>query len=136
MVSVSGCGVLSDRSSQVQTDVMSGAAVVSEVSQRPQSRPETVASDASAGTEVSVGTLGRTVASLGNAGEPGLWLKTPLVSAQRQARVHFPKTGKSVAVTLIPIEGPRTAGSRISLAAMQALGAPLTDLIEVDVFGF
>jgi hypothetical protein len=31
---------------------------------------------------------------------------------------------------------PRTAGSRISLAAMQALGAPLTDLIEVDVFGF
>jgi hypothetical protein len=76
------------------------------------------------------------VASLGNAGEPGLWLKTPLVSAQRQARVHFPKTGQSVAVTLIPIEGPDTAGSRISLAAMQALGAPLTDLIELDVFGF
>ena len=42
----------------------------------------------------------------------------------------------SVEVTLIPIEGPRTAGSRMSLAAMQALGAPLGDLVEVDVFGF
>ncbi len=102
---------------------------------RPQARPGEVDDVAPAAPEMSVGTLGRSVATLGNAAEPGLWLKTPLVRATRPGRVHLPQTGKSVAVTLIPIEGPATAGSRLSLAAMQALGAPLTDLIEVDVFG-
>ncbi|MEL6465367.1 MAG: hypothetical protein AAFQ58_10405 [Pseudomonadota bacterium] len=84
--------------------------------------------------EVSTGTLGRTVASLGNAAEPGLWLKTPLVSVEQPGRVYFPDTNTTVDVTLIPIDGPETAGSRLSLAAMQALGAPLTGLPEVDVF--
>ncbi|WP_415402549.1 hypothetical protein [Tateyamaria sp. SN3-11] len=82
---------------------------------------------------MSIGTLGRTVASLGNAAEPGLWLKTPLVSAEQSGQVYYPETGKTVAVTLIPIDGPASAGSRLSLAAMQALGAPLTGLPEVDV---
>ncbi|MEM8655379.1 MAG: hypothetical protein AAGF36_11580 [Pseudomonadota bacterium] len=85
--------------------------------------------------EVSVGTLGRTVASLGNAAEPGLWLKTPLVSSEQPGRVYYAETNTTVDVTLIPIEGPDTAGSRLSLSAMQALGAPLTGLPEVDVFG-
>lgn len=104
---------------------------------RPQPRPDTaeVATPAVAAPEVSVGPLGRSIASLGNAAEPGLWLKTPLVGATRSGRVQNPKTGQSVTLTLIPIEGPDTAGSRMSLAAMQAIGAPLTDLIEVDVFG-
>ena len=84
--------------------------------------------------EVSVGTLGRTIASLGNAAEPGLWLKTPLVSEQQPGRVYYAETNTTVDVTLIPIDGPETAGSRLSLAAMQALGAPLTGLPEVDVF--
>ncbi|WP_299654025.1 hypothetical protein [uncultured Tateyamaria sp.] len=84
--------------------------------------------------ELSTGTLGRTVASLGNAAEPGLWLKTPLVSAEQAGRVYYPDTNRTVDVTLIPIDGPDTAGSRLSLAAMQALGAPLTGLPEVDVF--
>ena len=134
---VSGCGVLPG-----PTDTGSGAANVSPASddvQRPIARPDdVVATEASAtGTsEVSVGTLGRTIASLGNPGEPGMWLKTPLVSAERSARVFNPATGQSAEMTLIPIEGPRTAGSRMSLAAMQALGAPPGDLVEVDVFGF
>ncbi|WP_299164878.1 hypothetical protein [uncultured Tateyamaria sp.] len=105
---------------------------------RPQIRPgglETSPPDAppAVAPEVSAGTLGRTVVSLGNAAEPGLWLKTPLVSREQAGQVFSPDTGKTVAVTLIPIDGPKTAGSRMSLAAMQAIGASLTDLPEVDV---
>ncbi len=80
-----------------------------------------------------VGPLGRTIASLGNASEPGLWLKTPLVSVEGPGRVTYTVTGRSTAVTLIPIGGPTTAGSRLSLQAMQALGASLTDLPEIEV---
>jgi len=34
---------------------------------------------------------------------------------------------------LIPIDGPDTAGSRMSLAALRLIGASLTDLTEVEV---
>jgi hypothetical protein len=78
--------------------------------------------------------LGSTVASLGTVGEPGFWLKTPLVTAQSPGRVVYPATGKSAQVTLIPIEGPATAGSRMSLSAMRLIEAPLTGLTEVEVF--
>lgn len=78
--------------------------------------------------------LGTTVASLGAPTEPGFWLKTPLVSAEGPGRVVYPVTGKSVAVTLIPIEGPVTAGSRLSLSALRLLEAPLTGLPEVEVY--
>ena len=103
--------------------------------QRPVARPDTGATTQTSTPEVSIGTLGRTIASLGNPGEPGLWLKTPLVSAARNGRVYNPAINQTIAVTLIPIEGPSTAGSRLSLAAMQALGASPADLVEVDVFG-
>lgn len=79
------------------------------------------------------GSLGRTVASLGNAAEPGLWLKTPLVAAEGPGQVRYPATGLGVAVTLIPIDGPATGGSQLSLEAMQALGIALTDLAEIEV---
>lgn len=78
--------------------------------------------------------VGVTVASLGNAATPGFWLETPLVNEAVMGRVVFDGTGKSAAVRLIPIEGPPTAGSRISLAALRLLGAPLTGLIELRVF--
>lgn len=78
--------------------------------------------------------LGTTIASLGSPTEPGFWLKTPLVSAQVQGRVVYPATGKSVQVTLIPIDGPATAGSRMSLPALRLIEAPLTGLPEVQVF--
>ncbi|MFK7938926.1 MAG: hypothetical protein AB8B82_06075 [Roseovarius sp.] len=78
--------------------------------------------------------LGLTVASLGSPTEPGFWLKTPLVSAPTKGKVVYPATGKSVAVDLIPIDGPKTAGSRMSLPAMRLIDAPLTGLPEVQVF--
>lgn len=77
--------------------------------------------------------LGTTVVSLGSAAEPGLWLKTPLVKSEQPGRVTNPATGKSAAVTLIPLEGPSTAGSRMSLPALRLIGASLTDLTTVEV---
>ena len=77
--------------------------------------------------------LGRTVASLGSPTEPGLWLKTPLVKTEAQGRVINPANGKSSLVTLIPLDGPATGGSRMSLSAMRLIGASLTDLTEVTV---
>ena len=78
--------------------------------------------------------LGTTIASLGNPAEAGFWIKTPLVSSAGKGRVEYPATGKSVAVDLIPIDGPKTAGSRVSLAALRLLGAPLTGLPELIVY--
>lgn len=78
--------------------------------------------------------LGSTVASLGEVAEAGFWLKTPLVTERGKGRVFNPGTGKSAQVDLIPIDGPASAGSRISLAAMRLLEAPLTDLPTVEVF--
>ncbi len=78
--------------------------------------------------------LGTTIASLGNPAEAGFWIKTPLVSKPSKGRVEYPATGKSVAVDLIPIDGPKTAGSRVSLATLRLLGAPLAGLPELIVF--
>ena len=88
---------------------------------------------ASAPPEAPTKALGKTVASLGSPTEAGLWLKTPLVSKEQQGRVTNPANGKSSVVTLIPIDGPDTAGSRMSLAALRLIGASLTDLTEVEV---
>jgi hypothetical protein len=76
--------------------------------------------------------LGRTVATLGDVGEQGFWLKTPLVLAKTEGRVVWASNGNAVKVTLIP--RPGTGGSQISLAAMRALGVPLTALAELIVF--
>lgn len=78
--------------------------------------------------------LGATVIGLGDPTQPGFWLKTPLVKTARKGLVSVVASGKSVQVDLIPIEGPKTAGSRISLAAIRLLGVPLTALSEVEVF--
>lgn len=75
--------------------------------------------------------LGVTVASLGDPARSGFWLETPLVSAPAKGRVEF--EGQSAQVDLIPIEGPESGGSRISLSAMRLIGAPLTGLPEVRV---
>ncbi len=78
--------------------------------------------------------LGTSIASLGNPARPGFWLETPLVSSPAKGRVEYPVNGKWVAVDLIPIDGPASGGSRISLAAMRLLEAPLTGLPQVRVF--
>jgi len=77
--------------------------------------------------------LGTTIASLGSPTEPGFWIKTPLVSSEAMGRVTNKSNGKSSAVRLIPIDGPATGGSQLSLPAMRLIEASLTDLTEVDV---
>jgi hypothetical protein len=85
--------------------------------------------------EVALGKqLGKTVAGLGDVGQQGFWLKTPLVIAEQQGRVVWADNGNAVKVTLIPKQGAATSGSQISLAAMRALGIPLTVLTELIVF--
>ncbi len=104
-------------------DTVSGFEVVSAEEAKAAQQPQSVG-----------GRLGTTIASLGNPAESGLWLKTPLVGSEQKGRVVFSKTGKEVSVTLIPLDGPETAGSQLSLSAMQIIGAPLTDLPTIEVF--
>ncbi len=75
--------------------------------------------------------LGTTVISLGDPSIGGMWLKTPLVSTERAGQVRY--RGVVVAVTLQPLDAEPGSGSQISVRAMQALGASLTDLVEVSV---
>lgn len=77
--------------------------------------------------------LGTTLASLGDPTDPGFWLKTPLVSTQAQGHVET-LSGKSVQLTLLPLEGEAGAGSQLSLPAMRVLELSLTDLPELIVY--
>lgn len=74
-----------------------------------------------------------TIAGLGDPGKPGLWLETPLVKVKGPGRIRLATGGGVVAVTLLPVPGEATAGSRLSLDAMRQLGAPLTELVEITV---
>ncbi|WP_168769384.1 D-galactarate dehydratase [Yoonia sediminilitoris] len=76
--------------------------------------------------------LGTTIASLGPPTEPGIWLKTPLVTELKQGRVEY--QGQSINLELRPSGGAAGSGSQISLAAMRLIGAPLTSLPELAVF--
>ena len=75
--------------------------------------------------------LGTTVISLGDPNIGGMWLKTPLVKAERAGQVRY--RGVVVAVTLQPLDAEPGSGSQISVRAMQALGASLSELVEVSV---
>ncbi|WOI57260.1 hypothetical protein [Palleronia sp. LCG004] len=77
--------------------------------------------------------LGEVVASLGDPTEPGLWVKTALVDAQRSGRLEYPGSGQSAVVELRPLPGG--GGAQVSLAAMRLLEAPLTDLPTLIVYG-
>lgn len=79
--------------------------------------------------------LGVTVASLGDATQKGFWIKTPLARAPGKGRIVNPANGKSVNVDLIPRGGALSAGSQVSLPALTTLGADLTDLPSIEVFG-
>ena len=76
--------------------------------------------------------LGVTIASLGPPTEPGIWLKTPLVTELTPGRITF--NDKSINVELRPSGGSAGSGSQISLAAMRLIEAPLTGLPEITVF--
>jgi hypothetical protein len=100
---------------------------------RPEVRPggETAAPAAEAPAG-GTGLLGTTVASLGDASRPGLWIETPLVSREGPGRVVGPD-GTTISVTLRPSGGRAGSGSRLSLSAMQALGLDLASLPTVTV---
>jgi len=74
----------------------------------------------------------QTIASLGDPTVPGLWMETPLVVQEQVARLRS-NSGAEVTVVLKPLGGDVSAGSRLSISAMRALGAPLTELVEVQV---
>jgi len=87
---------------------------------------------AAAAAPVSGGrSLGTTVATLGNAADPGFWLETSLVTEIATGRLVNPVNGKEVEVQLRPFDG---GSSRISLAALRLLEAPLTELVTLEVF--
>jgi hypothetical protein len=76
--------------------------------------------------------LGSTIANLGSPTDPGIWLKTPLVTAVMNGRVEY--NGMSVNLELRPSGGALGSGSQISLAAMRLIEAPLIGLPEVSVY--
>jgi len=78
--------------------------------------------------------LGTTNVSLGSPADPGIWLKTPLVSELSQGRAEYPANGNTVKIELRPSGGAAGSGSQMSLAAMRLLEIPLTDLADVKVF--
>jgi hypothetical protein len=75
--------------------------------------------------------LGRAVASLGAPGEPGIWVKTPLVSAPVPGRIDW--QGQSLSLELRPADDG-SGTTQISLAALRLLGAPLTGLPEITIY--
>ncbi len=78
--------------------------------------------------------LGETVASLGDPGQPGLWIRTALTDVPGSGRIEYAATGRSAVVQLIPSGGAAGSGSQVSLAALRLLEAPLTDLPTVTVY--
>jgi hypothetical protein len=109
----------------------SAAMTPGEDTPRPEAREDGAAASApeTAGDGL---VLGFAVASLGDASIPGMWIETPLVSAEGPGRVVGPD-GRTVAVTLRPSGGGPGSGSRLSLEAMQALGLDLSSLPTVTV---
>ncbi len=78
--------------------------------------------------------LGVTNISLGSPADPGIWLKTPLVSELTAGRAEYPVNGNTVNIELRPSGGAAGSGSEMSLAAMRLLEIPLTELADVIVF--
>lgn len=92
--------------------------------------------DAALATPAATGevNLGRTLATLGNPADPGIWIETPLVSQLVMGRVEVAATGKSINIELRPSGGEPGSGSSISLPAMGLLEIPLTAIEEVIVY--
>lgn len=95
-----------------------------------EDRAEALAVEEPAGEK----SLGITNVSLGAAADPGIWLKTPLVSELTAGRAEYPLNGKTVNIELRPSGGEAGSASQMSLAAMRLLEIPLTALADVEVF--
>ena len=93
----------------------------------------TEAQRVAAATPSSTGALlGEAVVTLGDPGRAGFWVETALVDAQSNGRVELRDGSKSVDVVLFPDDG----GGRMSLAALRLLDAPLTALVEVNIYEY
>lgn len=125
-----GSGTAETIPGEVITEAVVGEAAAEDIAPAESStRAAAVAEgDTAAGDSV----RGFSVASLGDATVPGLWIETPLVDRERVATVVAPN-GTTVEVTARPSGGERGSGSRLSLAAFQALGLDLTSLPTVTV---
>lgn len=124
-----GAPQTTDAPGVTETPVLGAAAAEDIAPADASARAEAVAAgNTAAGDAV----RGFTVASLGDATIPGLWIETPLVDRERPATVVAPD-GTTVAVIARPSGGARGSGSRLSLAAFQALGLDLTGLPTVTV---
>ncbi|MEM9319718.1 MAG: D-galactarate dehydratase [Pseudomonadota bacterium] len=137
ILSLAGCGLQLPRIGG--GDVPSAAQAPGAETPRPEARPDGAppdvaegAEEPAAGASETPATGGTTLATLGDATLAGLWLETPLVTAIGQGRVTT-GTGRSTMLELRPSGGQPGSGSRLSLAAMQALGLVLTAVVEVTV---
>ncbi|MBB1492403.1 MULTISPECIES: hypothetical protein [unclassified Paracoccus (in: a-proteobacteria)] len=146
VLALAGCDMMSDLRPapppRTPAATVSAAPTVAAGSlQRPAGSQSVAQLDASAAEKAAAtrpsaagGRLGTTIASLGDATEGGFWIKTPLVSAPGKGRIVDAASGRSVNVDLIPLPGPASAGSQVSLPALTTLGADLTDLPELEVY--
>ncbi|WP_309545810.1 hypothetical protein [Paracoccus thiocyanatus] len=57
------------------------------------------------------------------------------MQSEADGRVVNPANGRSAKVRLIPLAGPASAGSQVSLPALQLIGVSLTDLAGIEVYG-
>ncbi|MBL4811167.1 MAG: D-galactarate dehydratase [Rhodobacteraceae bacterium] len=78
--------------------------------------------------------LGTTIGSLGNPGDPGIWIETALVTELVYGRAEVTATGNSINLELRPSGGEAGSGSQISLPAMRLLQIPFTDLPELILY--
>lgn len=136
---LSGCFLIGGwefpRTAPAATTTVTSPAGLSSSGQSAAALDTTTVAERRAAAAAGGGTkVGSTVASLGDPTVEGFWARTPLVSAPAKGRLADPRTGASVAVDLKPLDGPKGAGSQVSLAAMRALGVSLTDLPHLDVY--
>lgn len=117
-------------SAEAITDAVVGEAAAEDIAPAESSTRAAAVAEGNTGAGDAV--RGFSVTSLGDATVPGLWIETPLVDRERAVTVVAPN-GTTVEVTGRPSGGERGSGSRMSLAAFQALGIDLTSLPTVTV---
>ena len=78
--------------------------------------------------------LGETLASLGSPADPGLWLRTGLVTSATAGRIELAQGEGSLRVELRPSGAAAGGGSQLSLAAFTTLNLPLTQLVALRVY--
>ncbi|WP_298431094.1 D-galactarate dehydratase [uncultured Jannaschia sp.] len=105
--------------------VTASAAALDTVSEEQKAAARAEAAAAPAGGE-----LGTVTVALGDPADPGLWVKSDLVSADTPGTVRT-GDGDAIAVTLRPLGSD--GGAQISLPALRALGLPLTGLHPVTL---